>query len=542
MNRKLNVLILTVLTLLMSQRLVAQVPYGLRSFPSASATIFVDFDGQTVNSPYWNGGIPFDCLPAQLTNAQMIRIFNQVAEDFRPFNLNITTDSAVYFAAPSLQRQRIIVTPTSQWYGNAGGVAMTNSFRWGLEIPGFVFSNLLNNNVKNVAEAVSHETGHTLGLQHQSSYTSTCTFQNEYNAGTGTGEIGWAPIMGNSYNRNLSLWHNGSTQMGCSNLQDDLAIIGFVARPGRSGNNFGFRTDDIGNNTNTASAINISNNNYAFNGFINNTSDIDMFQLNLTQRSRLLLNSLPFSVAEGNTAANIDIQVSLLNSGGATLANYNPTASVQVALDSTLDAGTYYIQVANTSNSNTTNYGMLGSYVMSGSVITASNILPVHSLVLNGKKANQKHELNWTIVADEALESILVQSSSDGKEFTTLQTLGGVERNFSYQPIESGNRFYRIKVTTASQLSYYSNIVALQSTVEGAKYQIVSNQPGNKNILVNSKAGFAYRLTDMGGRNIQSGRMNIGNNTLGGGNLTAGMYLLQIIDGPETITEKILIR
>ena len=65
----------------------AQVPYGLNSYPTASATIFLDFDGQTVNSPYWNGGTPFVCTAAALTNAQMVRIFNQVSEDFRPFNL-----------------------------------------------------------------------------------------------------------------------------------------------------------------------------------------------------------------------------------------------------------------------------------------------------------------------------------------------------------------------------------------------------------------------------------------------------------------------
>ena len=539
MKPKLNVIVLMVLTVLLSNPLAAQVPYGLNSFSTARATIFVDFDGQTVISPYWNAGDPIYCLPAALTNAQMIRIFNQVAEDFRPFNLNITTDSAVYFAAPANQRQRIIVTPTSAWYGNAGGVAMTNSFRWGLELPAFVFSTLLGNNVKNVAEAISHETGHTLGLQHQSSYTSTCTFQNEYNAGVGTGEIGWAPIMGNSYNRNLSLWHNGSTQLGCNNRQDDLAII---ARTGRSSNNFGYRTDDIGNTRTTASGINVSNNNYAINGFINNTLDIDVFRMELSQRSRLMLNTLPFSVAEGNTAANIDIQISLLNGSGNTLANYNPSSSVQVAIDSTLDAGTYYIQVANTSNPNTTNYGMLGSYLMSGTVTTSSNLLPVYSLELKGKQINQKHELNWSIVADETLESIVIESSADGRSFTKLQTLGEKERSFTYQPLESGNRFYRIKVTTATQSTYFSNIVALNSANEGAKYQITGNQPGTKTIQVNSKSDFAYRLIDMGGRNIQSGRLNKGNNTLGAGTLNAGMYLLQIIDGSETMTEKIIIR
>jgi len=77
----------------------AQVP-KLSSFPSATATIFLDFDGQTVNSPYWNGGVSFYCTAPTFTSEQITTVFNQVAEDYRPFNLNITTDSTVYFAAP----------------------------------------------------------------------------------------------------------------------------------------------------------------------------------------------------------------------------------------------------------------------------------------------------------------------------------------------------------------------------------------------------------------------------------------------------------
>ncbi|MFN9115403.1 MAG: pre-peptidase C-terminal domain-containing protein, partial [Bacteroidota bacterium] len=346
---------------------------------------FIDFDGQTVVAPYWNGGNPIFCAPAELTNAQMIRVFNQVAEDYRPFNLNITTDSAVYFAAPITRRQRIVVTPTSSWYGSAGGVAYVESFRWGLEIPGFVFSTLLGNNDKRVAEATSHETGHTLGLYHQSQYNSTCGFVNEYNPGLGSGEISWAPIMGNSYARNITVWHNGPNSFGCNNLQNDLAIIA------SSMNGFGYRTDDVGNTTAAAGNISFSGNDYAVSGFVNGSTDVDLFKVSLPKDGRFTLNGKPFAVARPLTnnpadsvrTTNIDLQLSLLNNSGATIATFNPSTSVNATIDSNLTAGTYYIRVASTSNANASNYGMLGNYAMTGTFF-ANGTLPVYSLTLNG--------------------------------------------------------------------------------------------------------------------------------------------------------------
>src|SRR5687767_9183256 len=85
----------------------------LNSLPSAQATIYLDFDGQYVSGTVWNGGGTINCAPAVLTDAQIIQVFNRVSEDFRPFNLNITTSEAVYNAAPLNRRVRIIVTPTS---------------------------------------------------------------------------------------------------------------------------------------------------------------------------------------------------------------------------------------------------------------------------------------------------------------------------------------------------------------------------------------------------------------------------------------------
>jgi len=537
MKRKLQVILLTVMTMFISRQLSAQVPYGLNSNPSASATIFIDFDGQTVVTPYWNGGNPIFCAATGLTNAQMIRAFNQVAEDFRPFNINITTDSTVYFAAPLTRRQRVIVTSTSSWYGSAGGVAYVESFRWGLEIPAFVFSNLLNNNNKNVAEATSHEAGHTLGLYHQANYNATCGFVSDYYGGVGTGEISWAPIMGNSYARNLTLWHRGPNSFGCNNIQDDLSVLAGAA------NGFGFRTDDVANTTASASNISLSGSNFNISGFVNTSNDIDMFKFNLTQGGRLTINANPFSVAfiSSFASANIDLQVSLLNNAGSTIATFNPSTSIKALVDTTVNPGTYYVRVTNTSNVNTTNYGMLGNYLMSGTFV-ANSSLPVYSLVLTGNNNKSTHELNWNIVADEALENIVIETSEDGTHFTKLQDVDGSSRSFSYKPLTSGSRFYRLHVTTASQLEYYSNVINIKDVEHSAKIKILNNRISGNEIMVQSKGQYGYRLIDMGGRNLISGKMITGFNRITTPTLQSGMYLLQIADGTELTTERIMIQ
>ena len=194
--------------LLIATTSFSQVPV-LSSYPSAPATVYLDFDGQYVSGTSWNWNGDIDAQPAALSPSAITEIFNRVAEDYSIFQLNITTDSTAYLSAPLKQRVRIIITPTSSWYGSAGGVSFVGSFTWGDDTPAWVFGELLGNNIKYIAEAISHETGHTLGLQHQSVYDVNCHKIAEYAAGQGSGEIGWAPIMGVGYDKNLTTWYNG---------------------------------------------------------------------------------------------------------------------------------------------------------------------------------------------------------------------------------------------------------------------------------------------------------------------------------------------
>ena len=112
----------------------------LNSLPAATATIYLDFDGHYVNCAYWNGGMPIACASSTLTSTQVTEIFNRVAEDYRPFNVNITTDSTKFLAAPLTQRIRVTVTPTSPWKPNVGGVAYIGSIPGGDRTPAFFFS------------------------------------------------------------------------------------------------------------------------------------------------------------------------------------------------------------------------------------------------------------------------------------------------------------------------------------------------------------------------------------------------------------------
>ena len=116
---------------------------------------------------------------------------------------------------------RAIITPDHEWYSSQqyGGVAYLRSFSRSSDLPAWVFSsNLGTGNPKSVAEAVSHEVGHTLGLQHDGHEDGSSS--SSYYSGHGN----WAPIMGVGYYREVTQWSDGSYP-GATNTEDDLAII-----------------------------------------------------------------------------------------------------------------------------------------------------------------------------------------------------------------------------------------------------------------------------------------------------------------------------
>lgn len=187
---------------------------------SGSGCLLLDFDGQVVSDPLWNGGVSFTCAPSGLNPDQQLYVLNRVRHDYVQFPVTVTTDEAVYNSYPENKRMRCIITASWQWYGYVGGVAYINSYPWYGNKQCFVFSSLLGNE-KNVSDASSHECGHTLGLRHQSVYDEAGNKINEYNPGDGI----TAPIEGNSYAAQYPLWWIGPSSLGWNIIQNDTLVI-----------------------------------------------------------------------------------------------------------------------------------------------------------------------------------------------------------------------------------------------------------------------------------------------------------------------------
>lgn len=515
--------------LLLSFFASAQVPL-LNSYPASQNVVFLDFDGHVVEGTYWNGSGPLVCDPATLDASQITTIFNRIAEDYRPFTVNITTDSTKYWAAPAGHRMRVVFTTSSSWYGAAGGVAFINSFTWGDNTPCFVFTALLNNNTKNIAEAGSHEAGHTLGLRHQSLYDGQCNKVSEYHSGLGSGEIGWAPIMGVGYYRNLTLWHYGSNPYGCNDMQDDLAIIL------SNGNGITYRPDDYGNTTATAVTASFANNAFSVNGLIEQPGDADAIKFTTPSSGRFTLDASPYSIATGNTGSDVDLEVELLNSAGASLGIYNDPALLSSAIDTTLPAGTYYLRVQGKGNAFAPDYASLGSYSLNASFAPGTP-LPLHKLQLTGSAEGRQHKLAWEIVADEKVVSQTLEAAADGSGFGPLSAVTAGTTTYTWLPSTPGIAYYRLKVVFDNGQRYYSNTVALRSNGSVGKPSLVGNLT-NGTLTVNSPSPCTYAIVDVTGRTMTKGTLTKGLNILSSTPGAAGMYLIRFENSDGQWVEK----
>jgi hypothetical protein len=506
-----------------------QVP-KLSSLPTLTSTptIFLDFDGQSVQHAAWQSGTQFLCAPAVLNTAQITDIFNRVSEDYRPFEVNVTTDSTKFLAAPVAQRIRVIVTPTSAWYPGVGGVAYTNSFTWGTDAPCFVFTDKLGNNPKNIGECCSHESGHSVGLSHQSKYDANCVLTESYNSGIGINgdQTSWAPIMGNSYAKNMTGWNVGPTPYGCTAAQDNISII-------VSSNGFSYRADDYAETLdNSTTTLNINNINVS--GIITTTTDKDAFKIIVTENSAIHIEVNPYSLSANNAGANLDVMLSLYNSTNTLIRTYDPLTTMNVMLDTTLATGTYYIVVDGTGNNNVSQYGSLGSYTITGS----RGVLAIHRVSLQGKNTNGKHLLNWDIISDEPIIKQELQASANGIDFSPIMTDVVGVKSFANTPNKLGTIFYRLKVTSSIGEINYSNIVELKST-ENQKLFEVSTLV-QENIKVTALENYAYHLYDANARLIASGQERKGINNINVTSLPKGMYVLQMMNDQYKQTERII--
>ncbi|MEA5413877.1 Calx-beta domain-containing protein, partial [Synechococcus sp. BA-132 BA5] len=381
--------------------------FQLHSNPTATKTIFLDFDGYAINNTPWeNGGnlslnkfyTSFDA--AALTEIQ--RIWQRVAEDFAPFNLNVTTED------PGSESLRKYGTADDRWgirvaftsnlnlltgkaiiNAGGGGTAYYNSFNWSTDDVALVF----NRGEYSAAATASHEVGHTLNLTHDGAGTTTA-----YYAGHGgTGPTSWGTIMGAPYlgdDENVTQWSKGE-YTGANNTQDDLAVI-------TGSNGFSYATDDHGSSFTTATAL--TGLTFSSFGVIERNTDIDMFRFETLagQVSFNIVNAARAYIGSSGTyttnylaarGPNLDIAATLYRADQSIVQTFNPADLTTASFSTYLDAGTYYLGIDGvgfgtplaSTPTGYTDYGSLGQYMVSGTLPSTSQPpLPPQVLDPNG--------------------------------------------------------------------------------------------------------------------------------------------------------------
>jgi hypothetical protein len=322
----------------------------LQSLPGAAGVVYLDFDGEQGPFPSWG---EFDAASPNVTNAQVHAVWKMVCEDFQGFTLNITTDRKVFDEAAPGSRQHVIITPTTTASPGAGGVAYIGSYNWVADVPCWAFYST----GKYSAEVISHEVGHALGLSHDGR---TAPVE-DYYLGHGTGETGWAPIMGAGYYENVTQWSKGE-YAGANRSQDDVAII-------VTNNNVQFRTDDGGDDAESAHALEIfADDTIGGEGIIETRFDVDAYRF----RTSGGLVNLRVDPVEENP--NLDVLAELVDvASGNYIASSHPDLELAAGIEMELPAGEYVLEVSGTGRGNPlldgySDYGSMGSYSISGTV------------------------------------------------------------------------------------------------------------------------------------------------------------------------------
>ena len=335
----------------------------LHSRPGANRVIYLDFDSHVDNtSGNWKDGASAPAYnvsgdPAVFSTDErnrIIEIWQRVAEDFSMYQIDVTTEEPPIEALRKTSSSdatygiRVCIGGSgNDWYGNnVGGVAFVGSFDANQDVPCWVFTAGTGNGAKNIAEATSHEVGHSLGLLHDGV---------EGGAGYYSGHGNWVPIMGASYSRAISQWSKGE-YTDPNNTQDDLAVMltqGAV-----------YRSDDHGNLVSTATTLSADSDSAIVNGVIERNTDLDFFRINAVTGS-LVINCKPTPLGP-----NLRLEVKLYDSGGVllqTATSADTTAGTQpVTLTRSVTAGVFYFSVDGIGNGVPTagysDYASIGQY------------------------------------------------------------------------------------------------------------------------------------------------------------------------------------
>ncbi len=375
------------------------------SRPGASNVLFLNFTGEEVSGTAWNAAVGRDLIPAMafstdadystFSDAEQLtikRIWQRVAEDFAPFDIDVTTERPSAFG-PRIALALITRNTDANGLPNpaatAGGVAYVDVFGSGdytNHQPAWIYFDNLCRVESYIAEAVSHEIGHNLGLSHDAQ-----TDGSYYYSGHGCRNTSWGPIMGSSYGRNVSQWSRGEYYLA-NNTEDDLAIIA---------DKIAYRSDDHGDTAGTATPLVVadgtnvasttpendpSNSVPANRGVLERDTDMDVFSFP-TGNGLINLTVNPWVTPSGTRGGNLDVLLELRDATGALLLTSDPPDGTGANIQANLPEGRYFLFVRNTgvgdpfspTPNGYTAYASSGQYFVSGYLTATTDSNPTNT-------------------------------------------------------------------------------------------------------------------------------------------------------------------
>jgi hypothetical protein len=349
--------------------------FNLHSRPSSTRRIYLDFRGGILTNTRWNTyynrtSISYSTFSIGTTpqNNQFIqKVWKAVAEDYAPFDIDVTTDPATPYNARCL----ITNNTSNQIFndGSYGGVAFFN--KWGLNFYKDCWCfNPNSNDLRSCYQTISHEVGHILGLLHQGTNTE------EYYSGSN----GWGPIMGAPFYQQMSQWtyvpqtYTGTSTQPSIN-QNDLVLINEYLP---------YISDDYPSTIQLASSTDsiISTSINTYYGTISQNTDVDFFKFE-SGPGNITITGLVSAIDP-----NLNLQLTLYN------ANYNEiTTGTKTGLNSTINYtvlanGIYYIKVDGIGSTYYTDYNSMGKYKLTFNLQPSSlntSIIPNKTSIYKGE-------------------------------------------------------------------------------------------------------------------------------------------------------------
>jgi hypothetical protein len=343
----------------------------LHSNPGSAKTLYLNFLGNTITEDFaantfgvdrnLNGLVthPFDidgdASSFSGTEQTMIRkIWEIVAEDYRPFDIDVTTSYEGTFGDGVAVNVAIGGTTRddelTSGYAPVGGFSNERS-----NTALVVTTNIARythdewyDTIQAIGNSVSHESGHLFGLEHDHNL-DVANHKSEafqYDDGTDT----WTPIMGNNISADRHTWSYATIGTSDSERQDQLQVLAEV---------LGLRADDHGDSNELATPMTEVNPGLSFvqTGVIGTMDDKDVFSFHVQYAAEYRIR---VDVPE---FGNLDARFTLSTADGIVrvVDGHIGDGVLDEQFDFKLEPGTeYFLQVDNHNG-----YGDLGQYQVS---------------------------------------------------------------------------------------------------------------------------------------------------------------------------------